>query len=68
MEEGTGRVSSSGSSISSQPKANGTGDEHQILDKLLVVDYRYSRFALDTRTGLFNMIRCFVIHDVIFTL
>ncbi|KAJ7188128.1 hypothetical protein C8R46DRAFT_1053735 [Mycena filopes] len=27
------------------------------LDTLIVVDYRYSRFALDPRTGLFNMIR-----------
>jgi hypothetical protein len=62
VEEGTGRVSSSASSISSQPKVNGAGDENQMLDELLIVDYRYSRFALDTRTGLFNMIRCFFIH------
>ena len=28
-----------------------------MLDELLVVDYRYARFALDPRTGLFGMIR-----------
>ncbi|KAJ7251534.1 Ca-transporting ATPase [Mycena haematopus] len=28
-----------------------------LLHTLIVVDYRYSRFALDPRTGLFNMIR-----------
>jgi cation-transporting P-type ATPase 13A2 len=28
-----------------------------MLDSLCVVDYRYSRFALDPRTGLFSMIR-----------
>jgi hypothetical protein len=27
------------------------------IGDLLVVDYRYARFALDPRTGLFNMIR-----------
>ncbi|KAJ7924919.1 hypothetical protein B0H13DRAFT_2229850 [Mycena leptocephala] len=29
----------------------------EFLATLIVVDYRYSRFALDPRTGLFNMIR-----------
>ena len=33
-----------------------------MLKRLLVVDYRYSRFALDPRTGLFNMMR-FVTSD-----
>lgn len=27
------------------------------LKTLVIVDYRYSRFALDPRTGLFDMIR-----------
>ena len=27
------------------------------IGDLLVVDYRYARFALDPRTGLFSMIR-----------
>jgi cation-transporting ATPase 13A2 len=29
----------------------------EMLDHLCIVDYRYSRFALDPRTGLFSMIR-----------
>src|SRR5258707_15171488 len=28
-----------------------------LLDNLRVVDYRYNRFALDPRTGLFTMVR-----------
>ena len=28
-----------------------------IMKRVLVVDYRYTRFALDPRTGLFSMIR-----------
>lgn len=32
-----------------------TTDEN--IGELLVVDYRYARFALDPRTGLFSMIR-----------
>lgn len=28
-----------------------------LLDSLRVIDYRYNRFALDPRTGLFAMIR-----------
>jgi len=27
------------------------------IGDLLVVDYRYARFALDPRTGLFSMVR-----------
>jgi hypothetical protein len=29
----------------------------EMIGELLVVDYRYARFALDPRTGLFSMIR-----------
>ena len=43
-------------STSSLFKANGIG-EHQMLEELIVVDYRYSRFILDPRTGLFRMLR-----------
>ena len=28
-----------------------------MLDHLLVVDYRYARFALNPRTGLFTMVK-----------
>lgn len=28
-----------------------------IMKRVLVVDYRYTRFALDPRTGLFSMVR-----------
>jgi len=28
-----------------------------VLKKLLVVDYRYTRYALDPRTGLFHMVK-----------
>ena len=28
-----------------------------MLSHLLIVDYRYTRFAVDPRTGLFNMVR-----------
>ena len=28
-----------------------------MLEDLHIVDYRYSRFALDTRTGLFTIVR-----------
>lgn len=34
--------------------ANGYGSD---MGKLRFLDYRYSRFALDPRTGLFSMIR-----------
>ena len=38
--------------------ANGNGSGASgLLDHLLIVDYRYARFALDPRTGLFNLIR-----------
>ncbi|KAG5635993.1 hypothetical protein H0H81_009443 [Sphagnurus paluster] len=45
------------SSITSASKANGTISEDDILHSLVIIDYRYSRFALDPRTGLFVMIR-----------
>ncbi|KAG6813565.1 hypothetical protein H0H92_009957 [Tricholoma furcatifolium] len=32
-------------------------EDNESLRRLLVIDYRYSRFALDPRTGLFYMIR-----------
>ncbi|TRM69338.1 hypothetical protein BD626DRAFT_390522 [Schizophyllum amplum] len=32
-------------------------EDSQLLKQLMVVDYRYSRFALDPRTGLFSMVR-----------
>lgn len=37
------------------------GDETGVQEILTIVDYRYSRFVLDPRTGLFSMIR-FVAH------
>ncbi|KAG2119505.1 uncharacterized protein F5147DRAFT_664357 [Suillus discolor] len=41
-----------------QPLSRGdTGERQEILDDLHIVDYRYSRFALDIQTGLFGMIR-----------
>ncbi|KAJ6594005.1 Ca-transporting ATPase [Mycena capillaripes] len=40
---------------SSSPSVN--IQQQESLGTLTVVDYRYSRFALDPRTGLFNMIR-----------
>ncbi|KAF8070552.1 hypothetical protein FPV67DRAFT_1487805 [Lyophyllum atratum] len=44
-------------SILNISKANGIISEGNMLQRLLVVDYRYSRFALDPRNGLFTMIR-----------
>src|SRR5882762_6652586 len=43
----------------SSPRKPGDGldTEIQMLDTLRIVDYRYLRFALDPRTGLFNVIR-----------
>lgn len=51
------------SSNSSLNKPNGISlADSDTLERLLIVDYRYSRFALDPRTGLFAMIRL-VIQD-----
>ncbi|TFY78130.1 hypothetical protein EWM64_g5879 [Hericium alpestre] len=36
---------------------NGEGEGDMVLGTLLVVDYRYARFALDPRTGLFSMVK-----------
>ncbi|THH00161.1 hypothetical protein EW026_g2329 [Hermanssonia centrifuga] len=42
----------------SRPPSRTNGDANiGILEHLLVVDYRYARFALDPRTGLFNIVR-----------
>lgn len=38
----------------------GTAD--QKIGDLVVVDYRYARFALDPRTGLFSMIRLVLLY------
>lgn len=47
------------SSISSLPQPGNGGMQHEddLLDKLLVLDYRYSRYVLDPRSGLFSMVR-----------
>ena len=45
-------------SRTSTTSANGNAvAESGMLDHLLVVDYRYARFALDPRTGLFSVVR-----------
>ncbi|CAK5281584.1 unnamed protein product [Mycena citricolor] len=44
----------SASTVFSEPTSPGQSDR---LSSLAVIDYRYSRFALDPRTGLFAMIR-----------
>lgn len=44
------------SRVNSRTGANGNADP-SILQTLSVVDYRYARFALDPRTGLFSMVR-----------
>lgn len=46
------------SSVPSLHKPNdGLNPTVEMFDTLGIVDYRYSRFALDPRTGLFSMIR-----------
>lgn len=45
-------------SRTSTTSANGNGNTTSgMLEHLLVVDYRYARFALDPRSGLFSIIR-----------
>ncbi|KAI0093395.1 Ca-transporting ATPase [Irpex rosettiformis] len=44
------------SRVNSRTGMNGNADPN-ILETLSVVDYRYARFALDPRTGLFSMVR-----------
>lgn len=36
-------------------EVNGRTDE--TIEELTIVDYRYARFALDSRTGLFSLVR-----------
>ncbi|KAG9316705.1 hypothetical protein JVU11DRAFT_2765 [Chiua virens] len=47
------------SSVSSRQKQNGDNGHcrAEMLEDLHIVDYRYSRFALDIQTGLFTMVR-----------
>ena len=49
----------SGALGDSKAQSNGNGhntpDDDLVLGTLLVVDYRYARFALDPRTGLFQL-------------
>lgn len=55
------------SSVSSTPQVqNGVTTGDQILETLRVVDYRYSRFALDPRTGLFGMTRLIFLPATVF--
>ncbi|KAJ7178426.1 hypothetical protein C8R43DRAFT_973384 [Mycena crocata] len=43
--------------IDPQESSLSLNSQQESLNTLVIVDYRYSRFALDPRTGLFNMIR-----------
>ncbi|KAH7888606.1 hypothetical protein F5I97DRAFT_1854044 [Phlebopus sp. FC_14] len=46
------------SRLASGTKSNGNDqDKSNMLEDLHIVDYRYSRFALDAQSGLFSMIR-----------
>ncbi|KDQ53585.1 hypothetical protein JAAARDRAFT_137089 [Jaapia argillacea MUCL 33604] len=46
------------SSRTSIPKANGSVfSDDDLIESLITVDYRYSRYALDPRTGLFSMMK-----------
>jgi cation-transporting ATPase 13A2 len=49
-------------------KANGNGNgtssvnaEDDLLGSLLVIDYRYAKFALDPNNGLFSAVKCVVL-------
>ena len=51
----------------SPTKANGNGNgtssvnaEDALLGNLLVIDYRYAKFALDPNNGLFSAIKCVI--------
>lgn len=57
--DSNGRVNGSRRpSSSSLHKPNmGLNFDIEMLEKIQIVDYRYSRFALDPRTGLFSIIR-----------
>jgi hypothetical protein len=53
------------SQISSRSGVNGDVDT-SVLQTLTIVDYRYARFALDPRTGLFSMVRFVFPDNIIF--
>lgn len=57
LPEASGR--SRKNSVSSRSKPNGDNGDNKVemVEDLHIVDYRHSRFALDTRTGLFTIIR-----------
>ena len=45
---------------STKPNGSGNGnsaDYGEVLETLLVLDYRYARFALDPKTGLFSVVK-----------
>jgi cation-transporting ATPase 13A2 len=50
-------VSSRRPSVISKTNTSSQAEDEEVLEKLTVVDYRYSRFALDPRTGLFSSVR-----------
>lgn len=59
------RASTVFASISAPTKANGNSNgmlsvnaEDYILGSLLLVDYRYAKFALDPNSGLFSAVKC----------
>ena len=44
-------------------KVNGNGSlsinsEDFLLENLLIIDYRYAKFALDPTSGLFSVVKC----------
>jgi cation-transporting P-type ATPase 13A2 len=56
------RASTVFASFTVPTKANGIGassinGEDFLLENLLIVDYRYARFALDPNSGLFNAVK-----------
>jgi len=68
LPEANGR--SRKNSVSSRSKPNGDNGNNKVemLGDLHLVDYRYSRFALDTRTGLFTMVRSVLRFSASYTL
>jgi hypothetical protein len=45
-------------SVTRQSTASGSSNDNRaILEQLTVVDYRYARYALNTRTGLWFMVK-----------
>jgi len=52
-----------GVSVPTKASGNGSGTtsvnaEDPVLGDLLVIDYRYAKFALDTNNGLFSAVKC----------